>query len=115
MRKADFINQVSKRTTLNRKESALAINAVISSITTSLARGEKVEIRGFCCFSVRERGSRIGRNPKFGQKVQIPPKKVPHFRAGKELKKMVDYEKTESIDLPNMNNQNLNVISPRSL
>ena len=98
MTKKEIVDTVYNRTTLKKKEASVALDAMISTIIASLACGEKVEIRGFCCFSVRERSSRIGRNPKSGQKVQVPLKKVPYFRAGKELKKMVDYEKTKSID-----------------
>tara|TARA_Y100000590_G_scaffold25450_1_gene28841 strand:- start:1865 stop:2212 length:348 start_codon:yes stop_codon:yes gene_type:complete len=115
MTKKEIVDTVCDRTTLKKKEASAALDAMISTITTSLACGERVEIRGFCCLSVRERSSRIGRNPKSGQKVQVPPKKVPYFRAAKELKKIVDHEKNESIDLANMNNQNLNVISLRSV
>ena len=111
MTKKEIVDTVYNRTTLKKKEASAALDAIISSIIAALASGEKVEIRGFCCFSVRERSSRIGRNPKSGQKVQVPSKKVAYFRPGKALKEMVDYKKTESIDVANINNKNSNVIS----
>ena len=111
MTKKDIVDSVYNRTTLNKKEASTALDAIISSITSSLAGGEKVEIRDFCSFTVRERSSHISRNPRSGQRVEVPPKKVPYFRPGKELKKMVDYKKTESIETKNINNANSNCIS----
>ena len=66
------------------------MNTVFSSITESLAEGKKVELRGFGSFRIRQRNARIGRNPKSGQKVEVPSKKVPFFKAGKELRQLVD-------------------------
>jgi integration host factor subunit beta len=66
------------------------VNTVFSSITESLAEGKKVELRGFGSFRIRQRNARIGRNPKSGQKVEVPSKKVPFFKAGKELRQLVD-------------------------
>ena len=111
MNKKEIVDSIYNRTTLNKKEASTALDAIISSITFSLASGEKIDIRGFCTFTVRERNSHIGRNPKSGQKVQVPSKKVAYFRPGKALKEMVDYKKTESIDVANINNKNSNVIS----
>ena len=66
------------------------VNTVFSSITESLSKGKKVELRGFGSFRIRQRNARIGRNPKSGQKVEVPSKKVPFFKAGKELRQLVD-------------------------
>ncbi len=66
------------------------VNTVFSSITDSLAEGKKVELRGFGSFRIRQRNARVGRNPKSGQKVDVPSKKVPFFKAGKELRELVD-------------------------
>ena len=115
MTKKEIVDTVYNRTTLKKKEASDALDAIISSIIAALAGGEKVEIRGFCRFTVRKRSSFISWNPKSGQKVQVPSKKFPYFRAGKKLKEMVDYEKTGSIDLANIDNSNLNVVSIRSL
>ena len=99
MTKKEIVDTVCNRTTLSKKEVSVALDAMISTIIASLACGEKVEIRGFCRFTVRERNSFMSWNPKSGQKVKVPSKKLPYFRAGKDLKEIVDYEKTGSIGL----------------
>ncbi len=63
---------------------------MFQSITDSLTEGDKVELRGFGSFRIRERSARVGRNPKSGEKVAVPAKKVPFFKAGKELREIVD-------------------------
>jgi integration host factor subunit beta len=63
---------------------------IIQSITESLSEGKKVELRGFGSFRIRERNARTGRNPKSGAKVEVPAKRVPFFKAGKELRELVD-------------------------
>lgn len=63
---------------------------IFQSITDSLSTGEKVELRGFGSFRVRERNARTARNPKSGETVDVPPKKVPFFKAGKDLRLLVD-------------------------
>ena len=115
MTKKEIVDTVYNRTTLKKKEASDALDAIISSIITALASGEKVEIRGFCRFTVRERSSFISWNPKSGQKLQIPSKKFPYFKAGKNLKEIVDYEKTGPINLANIDNPNSNIIRIRSL
>ena len=98
MIKVDFINQVSERTTLNKKESALAVNAFISSITTSLANGKKVMIGGFGSFRIKLRKARVSCNPRTGKRNITPPKRVPCFKTGKELQQMVDYDKSTAVN-----------------
>ena len=115
MTKKEIVDTVCNRTTLNKKEASVALDAMIATIISSLACGEKVEIRGFCRFTVRERNSFISWNPKSGQKVKVPSKKFPYFKAGKNLKEIVNYKKTGSIDLANIDNPNSNIISIRSL
>lgn len=90
MTKAELAEQVSEKIGLTRKETECIINAFCESIVNALEKGDKVEIRGFGSFRVRHRASRSGRNPKTGESVQVPPKKVPFFKAGLELKGMVD-------------------------
>lgn len=90
MTKADLVKRVSDRIQLTKKQTEMIVNTVFSSITDALTGGEKVEIRGFGSFRVRQRNSRDGRNPKTGQAVHVPSKKVPFFKAGKELRHMVD-------------------------
>ncbi|MBI5373951.1 MAG: integration host factor subunit beta [Candidatus Schekmanbacteria bacterium] len=98
MTKAELIEAVSEKLTfLNKKQTERVVNCMLENIKQSLVSNDKVEIRGFGSFTVRNRNTRDGRNPLTGDKVHVPPKRVPFFRAGKELKKMVDAagEKTE--------------------
>jgi integration host factor subunit beta len=77
---------------LVEKVAGQMVNTVFQSITESLAQGKKVELRGFGSFRVRSRNARIGRNPKSGDRVDVPAKRVPFFKAGKELRELVDGE-----------------------
>ena len=115
MTKKEIVDTVYNRTTLKKKEVSAALDAIIYSIIAALSEGEKVEIRGFCRFTVRERSSFISWNPKSGQKLQVPSKKFPYFKAGKNLKEIVNYKKTGPIDLANIDNPNSNVIGISSL
>ena len=90
MTKAGLIQGLSQRTNLNLKESNDVVNAFFDLITEGLARGEKVNLRGFGTFRVSERKARTARNPKTGAIVQVSPKKCPLFKAGKELKERVN-------------------------
>jgi len=91
MTKADLVMEVAKQTSLTKKESETVIKTIFGSISEALGAGDKVELRGFGSFRVRDRKSRQGRNPKTGDTVKVPAKKVPFFKAGKELRAMVDY------------------------
>jgi integration host factor beta subunit len=75
---------------LNRKESELVVNIIFDSMASALKEGDKVEIRGFGSFTVREREAREARNPKNGEVVTIPAKKTPFFKTGKELRERVN-------------------------
>jgi integration host factor subunit beta len=88
--KAELVERVSDRIKLTKKQTEIIVNTLFTSITDALTHGDKVELRGFGSFRVRRRQSRDGRNPKTGQSVSIPPKKVPFFKAGKELREVVD-------------------------
>jgi integration host factor subunit beta len=90
MKKAELVEKVASQIGLTQKLTEIIVNTVFQSITDSLAEGDKVELRGFGSFRVRERSSRVARNPKSGEKVEVPAKKVPFFRAGKELRAIVD-------------------------
>lgn len=68
-----------------------AVDLIFESIAAALAAGDRVELRGFGTFQVRERGARAGRNPKSGDRVEVPPKRIPFFTAGKELRERVDH------------------------
>jgi DNA-binding protein HU-beta len=89
MNKAQLVEEVSDQTGLTRKVSREAVNAVISAITDSLGREEKVTLVGFGTFQVMERKARRGVNPQTRKSIQIPAKMVPKFRPGKELKRNV--------------------------
>lgn len=90
MNKLELIHELQIKTKLNKKEAAEVVNLFFETIADSLANGDRVEIRGLCSFYVKEYGSYIGRNPKTGEQGEIPAKKLPFFKCGKELKDMVD-------------------------
>ncbi len=75
---------------LSLRDAEVVVNAVFESMTEALATGDRIEIRGFGSFQVKERRSREGRNPRTGEKVNVVAKKVPFFKVGKELKERVD-------------------------
>ena len=93
MTKSDLVEQLSVVTgSLSKREAELIVNTIFDSIGTALAQGDRVEIRGFGSFTVRERDARDARNPKSGELVRIPPKKTPFFKTGKELRERVDLD-----------------------
>jgi len=92
MTKAELVEKVAAQINLTKKQTEVVVNTVFQSITESLAQGKKVELRGFGIFRVRSRNARIGRNPKSGDRVDVPAKRVPFFKAGKELRELVDGE-----------------------
>jgi integration host factor subunit beta len=85
MTKAELVEEVSR-------VSEVIVDTVFKSIIDALHRGEKIELRGFGSFRLRKREPRKGRNPKTGDKVDVPPKKVPYFKPGKELKELINRE-----------------------
>ena len=90
MNKLDLIQVLKKRTDLTREGAAEVVEIFFDSLIETLAKGHRVEIRGLCSFYVKEYKSYTGRNPKTGERVQVPGKKLPFFKAGKELKERVD-------------------------
>ncbi len=86
MTKADLVEQVAKQADIPRKQADQVVQVILESITGALQAGEKVELRGFGSFRIRQRGERVGRNPKTGAKVHVPPKKIPYFKPGKHLR-----------------------------
>jgi len=90
MTKADLIEEVWRVIATSRKESDVIVEAIFDSINKALRRGDKVEVRGFGSFRVHQRGSRVGRNPKTGTIVEVPAKKITHFKAARELKEIVN-------------------------
>lgn len=91
MNKSDLIEKVANRLpTLAAKDVEVIVNTIFDSMTDSLAKGSRIEIRGFGSFEVRQRSPRQGRNPKTGQNVQVGRRRVPFFKVGKELKEKVN-------------------------
>lgn len=91
MNKADLIETLRAETGLTRNMAEEVVELFFTQISESLADGGRVEIRGLCSFYVKEYKSYTGRNPKTGDIVDIPPKRLPFFKCGKELKERVDH------------------------
>src|SRR3982074_96250 len=91
MTKADLIDEVSRLAELTRKDSEVIVETIFDSIVRSLRVGDKIEIRGFGGFRPRRRKPRVGRNPKTGDRVEVPAKKIPFFKPSKELKDLVNH------------------------
>jgi integration host factor subunit beta len=96
MTKAELVEDVARAAELTKKDAERLVEIVFESIIETLNQGEKIELRGFGSFRVRERGARRGRNPKTGDPVNIPAKRVPYFKPGKELKELINEESTAS-------------------
>ena len=90
MTKADLIEEVSRVVEMTRKESEIIVETIFDSIVKSLRSGDKIEIRGFGSFRTRQRQARIGRNPKSGERVDVPAKRIPFFKPSKELRDLVN-------------------------
>jgi integration host factor subunit beta len=91
MTKAQLIERVAEQLkVMTKRQTEIIVNTLFNSIKETLAKGDKIEIRGFGSFRLRNRKMREGRNPKTGATVMVPSKRVPFFKAGKELKELVD-------------------------
>src|SRR5215813_8396449 len=90
MTKAELVEEVARAAELTKKDSEVIVEEVFKNIIQALNRGEKIELRGFGSFRVRQRDARRGRNPKTGAPVDIPAKRVPYFKPGKELKELIN-------------------------
>jgi integration host factor subunit beta len=89
--KSELIAALAARySQLTARDTDYAVKTVLDAMTKALAEGQRIEIRGFGSFSLSERAPRVGRNPKSGERVMVPGKQVPHFKAGKELRERVD-------------------------
>jgi integration host factor subunit beta len=92
MTRSDLIVKLAERyPQLLAKDAELAVKVILDSMASTLTSGDRIEIRGFGSFALNYRPPRMGRNPKSGDKVQVPAKYVPHFKAGKELRERVDF------------------------
>lgn len=90
MNKADLIEALAKEVGLNKAQAKKAVDLFFNAMAEALANGDRVEVRGFCSIFVKEYKGYTGRNPKTGEHAQVAPKKLPFFKAGKELKERVD-------------------------
>jgi len=115
MTKAALVEEVARVAELTKKHSEVIVDAVFESIINALQRGEKIELRGFGSFRLRRREPRKGRNPKTGDRVDVPSKRVPYFKPGKELKELIntkeveklpDFERTVELDDSNISSVN---------
>ncbi|MDI6742802.1 MAG: integration host factor subunit beta [Smithella sp.] len=94
MTKNDLIKQLQEQLkTYSLKDVGYVVNIIFDSMVDAIKRGERIELRGFGSFEVRERKPRMGRNPKSGAQVKLQERKVPFFKTGKELRIMVDHKK----------------------
>ncbi len=92
MTKSELIAQlVARHSQFSVADIEMAVKTILDALAKNLSRGERIEIRGFGSFSLSYRPARLGRNPKSGERVQVPAKYVPHFKAGKELRDRVDF------------------------
>ena len=90
MTKADLVEEVARVVEVTRKDAEVIVETIFNGIVKSLHSGDKIEIRGFGSFRTRQRQGRIGRNPKSGEQVQVPPKTIPFFKPSKELRDVVN-------------------------
>jgi integration host factor subunit beta len=90
MNKTDLYARVSEKENILGKDAKVIVDLLFDTMKEALEKGERIEIRGFGSFMVRNYGNYKGRNPKTGQTVDVPPKKVPFFKVGKELKEMAN-------------------------
>ncbi|CAN5454903.1 integration host factor subunit beta [soil metagenome] len=93
MTKADLVESVAKEAEMTKKDAEQLVEIIFDSIVSTLNKGEKIELRGFGSFRVRHRNARKGRNPKTGEAVNIPAKRVAYFKPGKDLKELINIKK----------------------
>lgn len=90
MNKSELIAEVAAKAEITKKDADAAVNAAITAITEALKAGDRVQLVGFGTFEVRERGARVGRDPRTNKEIKIPASKAPAFKAGKALKDTVN-------------------------
>jgi integration host factor subunit beta len=96
MTRSDLVEELAARfSQLTQRDAEFAVKAILDAMNDALARGHRIEIRGFGSFSVTHRSPRMGRNPRSGESVAIPEKRVPHFKPGKALRQTVDQRTSE--------------------
>lgn len=96
MTRSDLVEALATRfSQLTHRDAEFAVKAILDAMGEALVKGHRIEIRGFGSFSVNRRSPRIGRNPRSGESVMIPEKRVPHFKPGKALREQVDARTAE--------------------
>ena len=90
MNKLELIETLKSENDLTKNEAKVAVNLFFDKMSSALTKGDRIEIRGLCSFSVKRYDGYLGRNPKTGEKIEVPPKKLPFFKPGLELKRQVD-------------------------
>jgi len=96
MTRSDLVEELAARFShLTQRDTEFAVKAILDAMNDALVRGHRIEIRGFGSFSVNYRPPRMGRNPRSGESVAIPEKRVPHFKPGKALRQAVDQRTDE--------------------
>ena len=96
MNKSELIEIIAEKSNITKKKAEDVVNLVFSSMTTSLLRGDRIEIRGFGSFVNKYYGPYTGRNPRTGESIQVNAKRLPFFKVGKELRERVDGESDDS-------------------
>jgi integration host factor subunit beta len=97
MTKADLVEKVTRLGDLTRRDGEVIVETIFESVIGALQSGDKIEIRGFGSFRIRQRNPRIGRNPKTGERVEVPAKRVPYFKPSKELRDLVNPEEAAQV------------------
>ena len=100
MTRAELVEHVTRISDLSKKHAEIIVNTVFDSIIEALKNNEKIELRGFGSFRIRHRHARVGRNPKTGDRVEVPAKRIPYFKPGKELKELINSDETASVPQP---------------
>lgn len=96
MTRSDLVDQLAARfAQLTHRDAELAVKTILDALSDALENGHRVEIRGFGSFSVSHRPARIGRNPRSGERVVVPEKRMPHFKPGKTLRQLVDRDNAQ--------------------
>ncbi|MDR2054686.1 MAG: integration host factor subunit beta [Desulfovibrio sp.] len=90
MNKSELIKTLAEETNISLDDATMAVNTFVDSMKKSLLAGDRIEIRGFGSFKIKEYGGYSGRNPKTGEKISVVPKRLTFFRAGKELKEFIN-------------------------
>ncbi len=100
MTKADLVEEVVRVSNLSKRDAEVVVNTLFGAIIGALQHDDKIELRGFGSFRVRRRRSRQGRNPKTGDRVEVPSKRIPYFKPGKELKDVINGAEEERVPIP---------------